>query len=51
MKSAKGGILFFSLVPIEKLIELCFEEMEHFMGEDPILQRKLAWSKKILKDL
>lgn len=48
MKSVKGGILFFSLVPIEKLMELCFAEMEHFMGEDPILQRKLAWSKKVV---
>ncbi len=46
MKSAKGGVLFFNFVPHAQLTEFCFLEMEAYMGDDPLLMRKLTQSKQ-----
>lgn len=48
MKSDKGGVLFFDFVPSAQLAEFCFLEMEAYMGDDPLLTRKLAQSKQII---
>ncbi|MGB6150512.1 MAG: DUF2254 family protein [Pricia sp.] len=48
MKSEKEGTVFFELVEVEQLISACFVEMEAYMGDDPILMKKIEQSKKMI---
>lgn len=45
VKSDKGGLLFFDLIPWEELAEYCFLEMETYMKDDPILMKRIGQSK------
>ncbi|HET8735480.1 MAG TPA: DUF2254 family protein [Pricia sp.] len=48
VKSDKGGLLFFDLIPWEELAEYCFLEMETYMKDDPILMKRIGQSKAMI---
>jgi len=48
MKSDKGGLVFFELIDVEKLVSACFMEMEAYMADDPILMKKIEQSKEMI---
>jgi len=48
IKSKQGGLLYFYFIDKQELVKYCFLEMEAYMTDDPILIKKIEWSKQII---
>jgi len=51
VQSSNGGKIFFSLVDFAQLKHYCFEEMETYMVDDPILKKRLEFSHNLIDNM